>query len=223
MVLAAPTQAQPITGVQGTVLYEIIDQLPPLNVPPGMEAIAASLPKELKRTARLRFQDDAVITDDVATESAGMLVSTLTIYANYGAGQRVSQLPLGRETLLVEAPVEPIAWQITGEEGEFLGYPMLKAVATVDARAVEAWFTPAILASVGPYLYHGLPGLILILTEDGGERAVRATSVSLDSLAEPVMPPTEGRAVSSEEYKRLAMAYGEALDQALRESLEEDD
>lgn len=221
---AAASSAQPGAPVQGVVMYDVVQQLPPPSfIPPGAEAFAASLPRESRQTKRLLFQGDIASTDSPATESSGVRAPESVFYADYGSGRRVSKLSMDRETFLVEGRTEPTAWQITGEESEYLGYPMLRATTTIGARQIEAWFTPAIPASLGPDLYHGLPGLILVLTEDGGRKTVRATSITLGPLAESVVPPTGGRAISSEEFRRLQSEHIAAAEQAMRESAEDDD
>lgn len=220
--LTEVSRAQPGASVQGIVTYDDVQQLqPPSFVPPGAEAMMASLPTEMRQTKRLRFQGSIASTDSQA--STTVVMSGSVFYIDYTTGRRLSQLSLNRETFLVEARTDSVQWQITGEESEFLGYPMLRATATIGTRQIEAWFTPAIPASVGPDLYHGLPGLILVLIEDSGRRTIRATSVTLGPLAEPVVPPTGGRTVSSEEFRRLQSEYTAAMDRAMRESAEEDD
>jgi GLPGLI family protein len=218
-----PALAQTSSGVQGFVIYEVVDQLPPLNFAPGTEAIASLMPKEIKRTVRTRFNNNVAITDDVITSQIEINIPPSVFYANYNTGERVSQLSLDRETFLVSANTEPIQWQITGDESEFLGFPTLKAISTIDERYVEAWFTPAIPASIGFNLYHGLPGLILVLTEDGGKRTARATSVSLGPLVDPILVPSRGRVISPEEFNRLQGVSIAAMSRVLQESLSGDD
>ena len=117
-------------------------------------------------------------------------------------GARLQQTGfLGRDFLIRDEPT-PLAWRLTGEEGEFLGYPCQKAVATRDSTAIEAWFTPQIAAPVGPETYGGLPGLILVLTD--GPRSFVAQEVTLGPLPDGALEaPDRGRAVTREEYDRI--------------------
>ena len=131
-----------------------------------------------------------------------------------GPARRLSQVSLGGEPFLVEDVIARIDWKITGEEGEYLGYPVLKATAVVGPRDVEAWFAPSVPVSLGPTLYHGLPGLILVVSEDAGRKMIRATSVSLAPLDGPVVAPAGGRAVTSDEYDQIVAQYVERARQA---------
>lgn len=50
-------------------------------------------------------------------------------------------------------------WKITNEQEQILGYTTYKAQSA--SKGIIAWFCPDIPISAGPYLYNGLPGLIL--------------------------------------------------------------
>lgn len=60
-----------------------------------------------------------------------------------------------------------------------------KAVATVGGRVWEAWYTPQIPISDGPWLLWGLPGLIVYAKDSKGYFKFRCESVG--QLAEPYM------------------------------------
>ena len=95
---------------------------------------------------------------------------------------------------------KPLPWRLTAERSTFLGYDCQKAVATQDSTTYEAWFTTQILASVGPEHYGGLPGAILVLTRDEGQKTYVATAVSLEPVdPQMIAPPTQGQRVTQEE------------------------
>src|SRR5699024_9567020 len=52
-------------------------------------------------------------------------------------------------------------WHITDESKEIGGYIAIKAEVIFRGRDFEAWFTPEIPISAGPWKLYGLPGLIL--------------------------------------------------------------
>ena len=106
-------------------------------------------------------------------------------------------------TFLVEGAERP-NWKLTDDVSEFLGYMCNRAVATIDTTLVEAWFTPEIPVPAGPDDYYGLPGLILVVTTDNGNRSYVATEVSLRPVsAESIAAPTEGRKVTQEEFDKI--------------------
>lgn len=110
---------------------------------------------------------------------------------------------LGR-TFLITGEPETFAWKLTGEQSEFLGFACMKAVAVRDSSVIEAWFTPEIPIAAGPDIYGGLPGLILVVSVDDGQRTITAKEVTFGDLEEGVLtPPTEGREVTREEFDRI--------------------
>lgn len=62
----------------------------------------------------------------------------------------------------------PLVWKIEEDNKEFMGYTTQKASTHFAGRNYIAWFTLEIPISDGPYLFSGLPGLIVELydTED---------------------------------------------------------
>lgn len=57
----------------------------------------------------------------------------------------------------------PLEWKITEEQKEFEGYVVQKATTSFAGREYEAWFTLEISIPDGPYVFSGLPGLIVEL------------------------------------------------------------
>jgi len=54
-------------------------------------------------------------------------------------------------------------WEIHSEQDSIAGYWSQKATIDYNGRSYVAWFTNAIPISDGPYIFHGLPGLIVRL------------------------------------------------------------
>lgn len=106
---------------------------------------------------------------------------------------------MGRK-FLISDEVGKTAWKMTAESKSILGYPCTKAVFQDTADVVEAWFTLAIPVGAGPASYDGLPGLILEVNKNNGERIIKATAVTLDPLEEDIEKPTKGKKVTKEEY-----------------------
>lgn len=95
-------------------------------------------------------------------------------------------------------------WRLTGEQAEHDGHMVLQATTEHDGTQVEAWFTPEIPVPGGPDLYGGLPGMILVLSLDGGESKFFATEIALDEEEfEPIAEPTEGDEMTPEEFDQM--------------------
>lgn len=57
-------------------------------------------------------------------------------------------------------------WRIENETKKINGYPVQKATVILYNRKWIAWFTPEISIQDGPYLFHGLPGLIVKIEDE---------------------------------------------------------
>ena len=75
----------------------------------------------------------------------------------------------------------------TMEEGseEILGYRCMKASTFYGGRHYTAYFTPEIPISDGPWKFHGLPGMILKVSDDEGDFTYEA--ISLENFHDSVI------------------------------------
>lgn len=70
-------------------------------------------------------------------------------------------------------------WEITSETDTIKGCISQKAICDFGGRHWEAWFTPEIPYSDGPYKFCGLPGLILKIADSKGHYNFEVLSVEL--------------------------------------------
>ncbi|WP_419938738.1 GLPGLI family protein [Candidatus Palauibacter sp.] len=128
----------------------------------------------------------------------------LQAYVDFGSGAITETREFMGRTFLIAGDRPTYQWKLGTEQREFLGYMVQKATAVHDGAEIEAWFTPQIPVQAGPGEYGGLPGLILVLSLDGGHLLYSATEVNLDGLGDvEIAPPTEGEMVTREEYEAL--------------------
>ncbi len=127
-----------------------------------------------------------------------------TTYVDFGSGMYTESRVIDwREISLVSDQQPAIPWRLDGKERVYLGRRVMKATAVVDSAVVEAWFTPEIPIPAGPGLYGGLPGLILMVTNAASGEVYAAESLDMDVLPRAIAPPTRGRNMSDERYRRL--------------------
>ena len=123
-------------------------------------------------------------------------------YVGEDGSSGVKVLDIGRTRYRIAEGVTPVAWRITEQHGEHLGYKVTRAVGEAAGQRVEAWFAPDIPVSFGPTLYGGLPGMILALSVNEGVTTYTATKVVLEGVEDGVIRvPEGGEAVSSEEFR----------------------
>lgn len=128
----------------------------------------------------------------------------LQAYVDFGSGAMTETREFMGRTFLISGDRPAYSWKLGTEQREFLGYMVQQATAVHDGAEIEAWFTPQIPVQAGPASYGGLPGLILVLSVDGGHLLYSATEVSLEGLSDiEIAPPTEGEMVTHDEYETL--------------------
>ena len=94
-----------------------------------------------------------------------------------------------------------IDWQISDETKVIGSFEAIKATATFRGRNYTAWFAPNLPISLGPWIFHGLPGLILELyDEDMGVQFYLDTVKIPYELEEAIEPPREGKKITLKEY-----------------------
>ena len=107
-----------------------------------------------------------------------------------------------RSNLTLEEKVAEIEWQIHVEEQKSIkGFTCIKASGLFAGRQYEAWFSPEIPVSFGPFKLGGLPGLILEAKSSDGK--VSWEFVGYEPVTtEPVLlaPPGEDNILTWEEY-----------------------
>lgn len=172
------------------------DQGRPAGGPPGMRDRREGMLARMRRSSTSRRDRESVVE----------------AYVRYDEGIIVESREFLGRMFLIEDDRPVFRWRLTGEQAEYLGYVVQKATAQHDSVAVEAWFTPQIPVPGGPAMYGGLPGMILVVSVDGGQEQYSATAVSLTAVAEGVIVrPAEGEVVSRERYEEIVAEKLEEL------------
>ena len=122
-------------------------------------------------------------------------------YRDIKTGQTVASREFFGRYFLIEKAAEKQAWKLSPDQKQLLGYHCMKAVLQKDsATTVEAWFAPQLPVPVGPAEYGQLPGAILEININNGQRTDVATKVDLvnetrlDPSQEASAPLTGGKA-----------------------------
>ena len=99
----------------------------------------------------------------------------------------------------VQETIPTIDWKIQPDTIRILNYSCQKAICQFRGRNYEAWFTPEINVSEGPWKFTGLPGLILKVAESKGYFIFNCKSVEKVNL-DLELTDGKGQKVTREEF-----------------------
>ena len=164
--------------------------------------------KSLYRTSTNPEQKEApkqmFTTDDGAQIEIKTKRSEDVTFYNMEKKELVQKVDFMDRIFLIEDDLKSLKWKIESDTKTILGYNTQKATYTEDSTTYEAWFSTQIPASIGPSRFVGLPGAILELTVNDGERTYVATSVDLESdFSNEIESPGKGKKVTREEYNQI--------------------
>jgi GLPGLI family protein len=127
------------------------------------------------------------------------------VYINFEEHSRIESREMMDKAFLIVDEPESFPWKLTGESMEVGDYVAHKASLEPDSTTtVVAWFTPQIPIPAGPGKYGQLPGMILHIDINDGERTMTAVEINLKEIeADVLMKPTKGKKVSQEEFDIL--------------------
>lgn len=126
-----------------------------------------------------------------------------TFYKNRKSNQVKVVGQVLKEAYLYEEPAVPLDWEIIDETKEYFGYTVQKATTSFAGRNYDAWFAVEIPINDGPYIFYGLPGLIVELYDT--EEHYYFGLLNLEKLSEPKTwgIPDNVKEVTREEFKEV--------------------
>lgn len=109
---------------------------------------------------------------------------------------------MGKEFLITDKPASQV-WKVTGEQKKILDFICQKAILSDTSKVVIAWFTPQIPVSSGPSGMGSLPGMILGIEQDNGDRLTLATAIEDLPVSFNFEKPAKGKKVSKIEFEKI--------------------
>ncbi|MEM6344406.1 MAG: GLPGLI family protein [Bacteroidota bacterium] len=220
ILLALPLWA--LAQTQGTVTYkETIKLNIEFELPEGMdEALLAQIPNSQSATKVLYFNETESIFKDAPAEdeaegtswngsSGGAEVRMVmrqpesSFYLNFEEERRIEQREFMGKVFRINGDMPSYEWKITSEQKTFEDYVLMQATFEDSTRKIVAWFCPQIPVSGGPDAFTQLPGLVLEVDINDGERTLVATEVSLGEPAEAIEKPKKGKEITQEEFEAV--------------------
>jgi len=204
---------------QGTVTYKETIKLDiQFELPEGMdEAMLAQIPNSQSSVKVLYFNEtESIFKDAPEDESEGMSWNgssggaevhmvmrqpESSFYLNFDEAKRIEQREFMGKIFRINGDMPSYEWKITGEQKSFEDYLLMQAVFEDSSRKIVAWFCPQIPVSSGPDAFTQLPGFVLEVDVNDGERVIVATEIALGEPTEAIEKPKKGKKITQEEFE----------------------
>ncbi len=202
--------------LSGEVVYEEIVKID-IQLEGVDEQIAAQIPKERKTEKVLHFTEEESMfenyqkddpEENMPAEEGGVMIRMYEpdnrTYVDLKNNKMIEQQEFMSRVFLIESELEPEKWKVTGQQRKILEYPCMEATTEVEGEDVHVWFTPQIEVGAGPGRYSMLPGLVLAVEMNQGDRTLQAIKVDLKPVDKAALKkPAKGKKVTREEYQAI--------------------
>ena len=132
------------------------------STPSGKDYIRKKKEEAMRNTAGKTEKEQVRILKDMP----GYGTTLCSVYKEKRENKFIVQDALSINYYQYEETIEIPDWNILPDTAMILNYPCQKAICTWRGRNYTAWFTENIPISEGPYKFHGLPGLIMKITDE---------------------------------------------------------
>lgn len=201
-------------GQSGIITYEEKVKFE-LHIQGDMPAMMDSLPKERVSRKSLTFNQDAALyrnversPEEMQEEGGGMRIMIREtddqVYSDLKNMTTTEQREFMSRMFLISTDLKRHQWKLTGQQKTIAGYPCQQAMNSDTSLHLTVWFTPLIPLSCGPGGFGNLPGMILEMNFEDGERIITAKSVEIKPIDGALLKkPAKGKKVSREEFKAI--------------------
>ena len=128
------------------------------------------------------------------------------IYSNRASSLRVTQQEfLGKEYLIKDSLALP-PWKFGTETKKIMGYDCRQAMHYNEARKqqVVAWYAPQLRPLLGPEKFNTLPGAVLEVNLNDGERVITAKNLQARALKKNELKvPSHGIQTSEADFRKM--------------------
>ncbi|MGC3947306.1 MAG: GLPGLI family protein [Chryseolinea sp.] len=191
LVLPLPALAQ---ANEGVINYEVKVNLH-RTLPPERAEMKNMIPEFRTTRQQLFFNTHesiyrAVVEDEAPMEADGggvhirMQEPHVEIYYDLTSQRRIIEEEFMGKDYLIEDSITVMPWKFSSEVRKVVDYDCQRATYFDEHRKqnVVAWYTTKLRPSLGPETFNSLPGAVLMIDINDGERVVMAKSLETRSL-----------------------------------------
>jgi GLPGLI family protein len=201
---------------EGVIDYEVKVNLH-RTLPKDREGMKSMIPEFRTTNQQLFFNANESIfkpveedEDEISNEGGGVRMriqaSQVEIYFNPGTTQRITQQEFMGKTYLIEDTLTIVPWKFGTEIKTIAGYECKQALYYNEERKqnIVAWYTIQLRPFLGPETFHTLPGTILQVDINDGERIVTAKTIAARPLKKnEIKIPSQGTKITQAEFRKM--------------------
>jgi GLPGLI family protein len=126
------------------------------------------------------------------------------VYKSLSEDKAVDEREFMSKMFLIKGKSSPFAWKIADGQKKVMDFACMQALYQDSTGNYVVWFTPQIPISNGPAEFGGLPGMIMQVDINDGERTITAVEVHAEVVdPELLKEPTKGKEVTQEEFREI--------------------
>lgn len=222
LVSLAAAQVVFAQGSDGVITYEVKVNLH-RRIPPGQEARKSMIPEFRTTKQQLFFNaNESLYKPIIEDEEEDMVASTGgggmririqqpndEVYINPGNTALVSKREFMGKDYLIEDTLKISPWKLGTETKEIQGYACKMAWYVDDRQPdrkleITAWYTDQLRPMLGPEQFGTLPGTVLAVDINNGERVIVARQIEIRELKKSEMKiPDSGQKVTQAEFRKI--------------------
>jgi GLPGLI family protein len=218
---------------EGLIMYEVKVNMH-RRLPPERENMKAMIPEFRTTKEQLFFKESEslfkpLIEDEEEPIGGGGVQMRFArpnneLYFNQQTGEIISKQEFNGKDYLIEDSLKMAPWKLGTETKTIQGYEckqayytsketqttmrMINGTASPETREVTqeitAWYTDKIRPFLGPERYNSLPGTVLAVDINNGERVIVASKIELRSLKKSELKvPSSGTKTTQEEFRKI--------------------
>lgn len=203
---------------EGLITYDMKINLH-RRLPPERQEMKASIPEFRTTKEQLIFNSNEslykpVIEDEEEESFGGGGVQmrfrqpNTERYLNQVTGKIISKQELMGKDYLIEDSVKLAPWKLGTETKTIQGYVCKQAYYTDESnpngkQEITAWYTDKIRPFLGPDRFNTLPGAVLAVDINNGERVIVASKIEMRSLKKNELKiPSKGTKITPQEFRK---------------------
>lgn len=201
---------------EGVIDYEVKVNLH-RTLPKDREGMKAMIPEFRTTNQQLFFnpnesifkpleEDEEEISSDGGSVRMRIQTPQIEIYFNPGTSQRITLQEFMGKNYLIEDTLKIVPWKFGTEVKTVAGFECKQALYYNEERKqnVVAWYTPQLRPFLGPETFHTLPGTVLAIDINDGERTITAKKIDARALKKNELKvPSQGIKITQAEFRKM--------------------